>query len=428
MNRLFFNLGQPLGAIASAILVLAFVASVPVQSRSLSNSAISPNQTTSLTNLDETTLDIYTRFAFKLFSRIHQQQTQENIFISPASITNALAMTYNGASGTTQEAMAEALEIQGMSLEDFNQANAALKALLSDEYEAVEISIANSLWLNQNASFLPIFLQQVTEFYQAQLNQLDFTSPTAADEINAWVREQTNNKIGKIIDEINANSILYLMNAVYFKGSWTEAFSEELTEEKPFRMMDGTTRPHPLMSQLGTYLYLENSDIQAISLPYGNGRFSLYVFLPPENVSLDRFYEELNAEQWDNWIKAMRRQEGVIQLPRFELEYSIALNDTLEQIGMGIAFSPNQADFSKMTSEKVHISEVQHKTFVEVNEEGTEAAAVTSVEIRRVSLEEMPEPELFSMIVDRPFFMAIRDNRAQTILFMGSIVNPHTSR
>lgn len=336
-------------------------------------------------------------------------------------------MTYNGAAGSTQAAMAEALEIQGMSLEEFNQANAAVKALLSDEHEAVEISIANSLWLNQTASFLPSFLQQVTEFYQAQLNQLDFAIPTAADEINAWVREQTNDKIGGIIDKTNPESILYLMNAIYFKGSWTESFAEELTEEKPFRMMDGTTRPHPLMSQLGSYLYLENSDIQAISLPYGNGRFSLYVFLPPENVSLDRFYQELNAEQWDNWIKAMQRQEGMIQLPRFELDYSIALNDTLEQMGMGIAFSPNQADFSNMTSENVHISEVQHKTFVEVNEEGTEAAAVTSVGIARVSLEEMPEPELFSMIVDRPFFMAIRDNRTQTILFMGSIVNPRTS-
>lgn len=426
MNKLFFDFGQPLGAIATAILAWTLVTSVPVQSCSLSNSSTSPNQTASLTNLDETT-SIYTPFAFKLFSTIQQQQSQENIFISPASITNALAMTYNGADGTTQMAIAEALEIQGMSLEEFNQANAAIKTLLSEEYEAVEINIANSLWLNQTASFLPNFLQRVTEFYQAQLNRLDFTSPTATDEINAWVREQTNDKIPKIIDEINANDILYLINAIYFKGTWTEAFSEEWTEEKPFRRMDGTTQPHPFMLQIGNYLYLENSEVQAISLPYGNGQFSLYVLLPRETANLDEFYQGLNAEQWDDWIQAMRLQDGVIQLPRFELEYSIALNDTLEQIGMGIAFSPNQADFSKMTTENVHISEVQHKTFLEVNEEGTKAAAVTSLGITRVSLDERPEPELFSMIVDRPFFMAIRDNRTQTILFMGSIVDPPIS-
>lgn len=427
MNRLFFDFGKPLGAIATAILAWTFVSSIPVQSRSLSNSSTSPNQTTTLANRDETPHDIYTQFAFKLFSTIHQQQSQENIFISPASITNALAMTYNGAAGTTQEAMAESLEIQGMSLEEFNQANAAVKALLSDDHEAVEIRIANSLWLNQTASFLPSFLQQVTEFYQAQLNRLDFGSPTAADEINAWVREQTNDKIKGIIDSINPQSILYLMNAIYFKGSWRESFAEELTEERPFHLMDGTTRPHPLMLQYGRYMYLENSEVQAISLPYGNGRFSLYVLLPRETVNLTRFYQELNAEQWNDWINAMELQEGTIRFPRFQLDYSIALTDTLEQMGMGIAFSPNQADFSKMTSENVHISEVQHKTFLELNEEGTTAAAVTSVDIVRVSLEEMPELEPFYMIVDRPFFMAIRDNPTQTILFMGSIVNPATS-
>ena len=427
MNRLFFDFGKPLGAIATAILAGILVTSVPVLSRSLSHSSTSQNQTASLTNLDETT-SIYTHFAFKLFSTIQQQQSQENIFISPASITNALAMTYNGADGTTQMAMAEALEIQGMSLEEFNQANAAVKTLLSDEYEAVEINIANSLWLNQTASFLPNFLQRVTEFYQAQLNRLDFTSPTATDEINAWVREQTNDKIPKIIDQVDDNHILYLMNAIYFRGSWTEAFSEELVEERPFRRMDGTTELHPLMLQVGNYLYLENSEVQAISLPYGNGQFSLYVLLPRETVNLDEFYQALNAEQWNEWIQAMQPQDGMIQLPRFELEYSIALNDTLEQMGMGIAFSPNQADFSKMTSEKVHLSAVQHKTFLEVNEEGTKAAAVTLQGFVRVSLDENPEPELFSMIVDRPFFMAIRDNRTQTILFMGSIVNPRPSR
>ncbi len=426
MNRLFFDFGKPLGAIATAILAGAFVTSVPVQSCSLSNSSTPPNQSDSLTNLDETT-SIYTHFAFKLFSTIQQQQRQENIFISPASITNALAMTYNGADGTTQMAMAEALEIQGMSLDEFNQANAAVKTLLFDEYEAVEINIANSLWLNQTASFLPNFLQRVTEFYQAQLNRLDFTSPTAPDEINAWVREQTNDKIHKIIEQINPDDILYLMNAIYFKGSWTEEFSEELTQELPFRRLDGTTQPHPLMLQVGNYSYLENSEVQAISLPYGNGQFSLYVLLPRETVNFDQFYQELSAEQWTAWIKAMRRQDGMIQLPRFELGYSIALNDTLEQMGMGIAFSPNQADFSKMTAENVHISAVQHKTFLEVNEEGTEAAAVTSMGITRISLDEGPKPERFSMIVDRPFFMAIRDNRTQTILFMGSIVDPRPS-
>ncbi|WP_434222969.1 serpin family protein [Limnospira platensis CENA597] len=217
---------------------------------------------------------------------------------------------------------------------------------------------------------------------------------------------------------------MYLINAIYFKGMWSEPFDKELTQEQPFTLIDGSTKLHPLMFQFGNYLYLENSDFQGISLPYGDdARFSLYVFLPRENVSLDRFYTQLNATQWEEWIKQMRSRPGSIQLPRFKLEYEVGLNDSLKSMGMDIAFDPNQADFSNLTSDNnVRISEVKHKTFVEVNEEGTEAAAVTSVTVVTESTPSIPEP--FSMVVNRPFFLAIRDNQTRTILFMGSIVNP----
>jgi serine protease inhibitor len=424
MHKLSWMWGKKLGAIATTTLVLAIVFAPQVHHRPVQSFSFPRrNSPSAKPSRDQTTRDIYTQFAFNLFSTLQQQQSQENIFISPASISNALAMTYNGAGGTTQEAIARVLEIQGMSVEDFNQMNADLNTSLVDEESGIEISLANSLWLRQDASFLPSFLQRVNESYQAELNQLDFTSPTAADEINAWVREQTQEKIGEILDEVDPLAVLYLLNAIYFKGIWTEAFSEELTYERSFHLMDGTTKPHLFMHQEAEYLYLENSEVQAISLPYSNGQFSLYVLLPQREVNLDRFYQELTAEKWNEWIKGMQLELGIIALPRFELKYSISLNNTLEQMGMAEAFQPGTADFSEMTTQNVYISEVKHKTFLEINEAGTEAAAVTSIGSVLVSMD-APVPDWFEMTVDRPFFLAIRDNRTGTLLFMGSIVDP----
>ena len=361
-----------------------------------------------------------TRFGFKLFAQIYEQQKNKNIFISPKSISAALSMTYNGAKGETQEAIGNTLELSGISLEEINQGNVNLKKSLETADKKVTLNIANSLWLNDTTSFLPDFIQRVAESYGAELTQLDFSDSDSASTINNWVKEKTNNKIESIIDRIEPNQMLFLINAVYFKGLWKTPFTKDATKEAAFTLLDGSTKQHPLMTNAGDYAYYETDTFQAISLPYGEGRWSFYVFLPKPTVTLATFYETMTAENWEQWMNQFRVVPGSITLPRFQLEYEIGLNETLQTLGMEMAFDPQQADFSGISPQPANISQVKHKTFIEVNEEGTEAAAATSIGIVATSV----PPPPFKMVVDRPFFCTIRDNQTGTILFMGSIVDP----
>ncbi|MBD2772941.1 serpin family protein [Iningainema tapete] len=362
------------------------------------------------------------KFGFNLFLEILKKNSDNNIFISPSSVALALAMTYNGASGSTQAAMAQTLELQGISLEQINTSNKALTELLENPEESVQLNIANSLWVKQNFTLNPEFIQRTQDFYKAKVSNLDFNDPTAPSTINNWVSENTNGKINKIIEQISPDERLFLINAIYFKGSWAEKFDKQLSADYPFYLSSGAEIQHPMMSQSGEYRYYENEQFQAVSLPYGDGRLSFYIFLPQQNSNLKDFYQNLNAQNWEKWMTQFSKNKGFIRLPRFKMEYSVTLNDALKALGMQVAFSDN-ANFSAI-AEDLAISEVKHKTFVEVNEEGTEAAAVTSIGIRATSV--IIEKQPFRMIVDRPFFCAIRDNRTKTVLFMGSIENPQS--
>lgn len=371
--------------------------------------------------VDAKLVDANTKFGFKLFSEILKQDSKKNVFVSPTSVAIALSMAYNGASGETQQAMAKALELQGMSLQDINQANETLKASLENADPAVQLSIANSLWAKQGITFKPDFIQTNKQFYSAKVTELDFAKADASSIINNWVKENTRGKINKIVGQLKPSDVLFLINAIYFKGNWTKQFDKSQTTEKPFYLSDGTQKQHPMMSQSGKYRYYENETFQAVTLPYGKGRLSLYVFLPRKNTNLDTFQQQLTLENWQQWINQFGMRQGSIQLPRFKFDYDIQLNSTLKALGMEQAFSAG-ANFSNMTSASVAIDEVKHKTFVEVNEEGTEAAAATSVGMVLTAVRVPQEP--FQMIVDRPFFCAIRDNQTGTVLFMGSIKEP----
>jgi serpin B len=362
-----------------------------------------------------------TKFGFKLYKEILKQDSNKNIFVSPTSVAIALSMTYNGASGETQQAMAKALELQGITLPTVNQANNALKASLENADPEVQLSIANSLWAKQGVTFKPDFMERNRQFYGAKVTELDFANAEATRTINNWVKENTRGKIDQVVDQLKPDDVLFLINAIYFKGNWTKKFDQNQTAERPFYLSNGTQKQHPMMSQSGKYRYYENETFQAVSLPYGKGRLSLYVFLPRENNSLDAFQQQLAVENWQQWMNQFRMRNGSIQLPRFKFDYDIQLNNALKVLGMESAFSDG-ADFSNMTSASVAINEVKHKTFVEVNEEGTEAAAVTSVGVALTSAQ-MPE-EPFQMVVNRPFFCAIRDNQTGTVLFMGSLREP----
>ena len=388
------------------------------------NSMEDQNNKQSGAAVDARLVSANTTFGFKLFAEVARQDGGKNIFISPASVGLALAMTYNGAVGETKQAMQRALEIQGMNHLELNSAYSQLKAALESADPKVQLSIANSLWAKKGLTFNPDFIERNKQFYSADVSELDFGDPGAPTTINSWVSDKTKGKIEKIIDRIDEQAILFLINAIYFKGAWTDEFDKAKTKDDQFTTLAGKQKRHPMMHRSGKYKYFESNGFQAISLPYGGRRVSMYIFLPAKTSSLTEFQKTLNAENWNSWMDEFAESSGEIALPRFKIEYEIGLNDALKALGMGIAFDPGRADFSGIikNSERVFISRVKHKTFAEVNEEGTEAAAATSVEMSTTSVMQPRKP--FRMIVDRPFFCAIRDNRTGSLLFMGSIADP----
>lgn len=365
------------------------------------------------------------KFGLKLLAELRKKEADKNVFISPASVAMAFGMAYNGAAGDTQRALAAALETQGFTLDELNKANDALRKSLMNADPKVQLSIANSLWARQGVGFKDDFLKRNTDFFGASVSELDFADPNASATINGWVARNTKDKIKKIVpDRIPADTVLYLINAIYFKGDWTTKFNKAHTKEMPFTLLGGKQKQHPLMFQDGKFNYFETRDFQAVSIPFGGERLGFYVFLPAANSNLDAFCGQLTAENWEKWMRQFSKHDGDLWLPRFKLEYEASLIPPLKALGMSIAFEPGRADFSGMRSPPpdLFISEVKHKTFVEVNEDGAEAAAVTSIGVSVTSVQ-IPPPR-FAMKVDRPFVCAIRDNKTGAILFIGAIVEP----
>lgn len=358
-------------------------------------------------------------FGFNSIKILAKEEGNKNVFISPSSIALALSMVYNGANGETKNAMQKTLQFQNLSIATINQESLGLINSLKNPDPQVELSVANSVWAKIGADFKKDFLNTVASYFNATISNLDFSDPNAAKTINAWVSKNTQGKIPSIVSfPIPGDLVMYLINAVYFKGSWTVEFDKKLTEDKNFTTAEGISKKHPLMRQRGNMSYLETEDFQSVNLPYGkNKRLSMYVFLPK---NLNNFVQTLDESKWNNWMKRYGEMEGTILLPRFTMEYEKGLIPLLTKLGMGIAFQ-NNADLTGIGKD-LKISEVKHKTYVDVNEEGTEAAAVTSVGISITSVES-PE-KTFYMEVNRPFFFVIRDNQTQEILFMGTIQNP----
>lgn len=363
------------------------------------------------------------RFGLKLFKEIVKEDKDKNIFISPLSVSMALGMTYNGAAGTTREAMQKALELSGLTIEEVNKSYKSLLELLSQLDPKVRFQVANSIWYRKGMSFEQEFIDLNKTYFDALVSELDFDDPKAAEAINGWVDENTNGRITQIVDPpIDPMMVMFLINAIYFKGTWTYEFDKELTKDADFSLPDGSKKRSKLMTREDKFQYFENSDFQAIDLPYGDGDFTMIVFLPRMSKDIDSLIAEFSQENWNRWISNFSERKGTLELPRFTLKYELKLNDVLKALGMTIAFQPFAADFSNMYKgpQDLYISEVKHKTFVEVNEEGTEAAAVTSVGVAMTSV----DPTVFWMRVDRPFIFAIRENKSQTLLFVGKIVEP----
>jgi serine protease inhibitor len=365
-------------------------------------------------------------FGLKLFRQISSAQGDSNVFISPLSVSMALGMTLNGADGTTLEAMEQTLELSGLTLEEINQSYRHLIDLLTGLDPKVQFDIANSIWYKQPDFPAPEadFLQHCQQYFDALVTGLNFSLPEAAPTINAWVEENTNGKIDQIVDDpIDSTICMFLINAIYFKGTWVYRFDENLTQDTLFYRPDGTTSICPLMSQKAFHSYLSTDDFSAVDLPYGDGTYRMTLFLPEEHLGVNDLVVQFEPENLSTWLSQFSSDTVNVFIPRFRLEYGRELKDDLTDLGMGIAFDPNDANFSNMYhlgyGVNVYISKVKHKTFVEVNEEGTEAAAVTDVEMGYTAI-----PENFTFRADRPFIFMIRENESGTILFIGKIVDP----
>jgi serine protease inhibitor len=368
----------------------------------------------------------YNNFGVTLYKLIAAENAGRNVITSPLSISLALAMTRNGAAGETAGEIEQVLGLAGSDREWINGSNAELLEKLDGPTEGVTLDIANSIWCRDGLRFDPLFLERTSGYFGAEARSLDFTSPEAAGIINGWVSEHTGGMIDGIIDEIDPLSILFLINAVYFKGEWQYPFEVEDTSEEDFHLASGEVKRVRMMHKSRMFYYHRGPDYQAVQLPYGGGRMSMFLFLPDSSTSLEQFHDRLTENAFKGWLNgsAFKRRKGSVAVPRFRAEFGTMLGPPLARLGMVKAFDPRKADFSCMViegPEEIWISEILHKAVIEVTEKGTEAAAVTSVNV--VGATFTPE-EPFSMVLDRPFFFAIRDNATGMILFMGSIADP----
>ena len=371
-----------------------------------------------------------TRFGFKLLTELRKTDTWQykNTLISPFSVSIALAMARNGAAGETERSMRDALQLQALDPQSLNANYVFLQRALQAPDSQVTLSIANSLWGAEDIEFDPGFLNRNNQFLDTEISTLDFTDPNNVSTINESVAANTNGGIPTILDAIDSATVLCLISGIYFKGSWQEEFDTLQTRDKPFYLADGSEKQIPMMHRTDLYPYYADEYFQAVSLPFSKGQMGMYIFLPARNTDLNALLAGLSVESWERWMSSFIPQEVSLIMPKFKLQYAAELRDALSLLGMGIAFDRDRADLSRtrVSPQPLYLSYVSHTAIVEVNEEGTEAATGTFVffedDLAEVTEEESIPPIPF--IVDRPFFFAIRDNQTETVLFMGTVVDP----
>lgn len=364
------------------------------------------------------------RFAFKLFRELSRGEATSNLFFSPSSVMLCLALVYELASGETGFEMAETLEIASLDQVGLESEIASLKSAFGARANR-EVSFANSLWLGKHAQIASALAARLRELYDSELTSLDFAAPDAVSLINAWVNARTKGRISRIVSQLSPLAALVAVNAVYFKGRWEKPFEKELTQGAEFHTASGSISHLPMMSQTGSYSYHEDRHLQIVTLPYEGG-VSMIVVLPAAQSDLEGFRQNLTASRLESWTHKSKFQQGVVKLPRFKVDYEAELRDALTALGMHRAFDQDRAQFEHVHSDQppVSLGRVLHRAVGDVNEEGTEAAAVTLAHVFCGSAMNQKPPKLFHMIVDRPFLMVIRDDKTQSVLFMGWINDP----
>jgi serpin B len=364
-------------------------------------------------------------FAFKLLRQLAKDQSGTNIFISPYSATTVLQMACNGAAGQTKTEMQQVLGTTGLAAEAVNAANKDCNWAMNNLGTNVVLRAANAIWYQKGTPVKPAFIACNQQFFGATVDALDFDDPRSVGIMNAWASEKTHSRINGIADGlIDPETDLFLANAVYFKGKWQVPFDVKSTKDRLFHLRAGRQKEVPMMEQTQAFLYRRGSGYQAVRLPYVISDVAMCVFLPDAGSSPEKLIGIMNGDNWQRITEpGFMWREGTVVLPKFKLEYGVELKQPLKALGMRTAFG--KADFSGISDRSLFVSAVRQRTFVEVNEEGTEAAAVTGVPMTRGIATEPPKP--FQMIVDRPFLFLIEDKLTRMILFMGVVYDPGAS-
>lgn len=362
-------------------------------------------------------------FGFGLLRELDRTRADSNIFMSPLSASMALGMTMNGAAGQTFDEMRSSLAFGAQPASEINASYRSLIDMLRALDKTVDFRIASSIWYRNGFPFEQSFLDESRQYFDAKVAGLDFSAPGTPTTINEWVKQSTSGKIDKIVDDpIASDVVMYLINAIYFNGAWTTKFDKAQTRTEQFNTVSGTTAPIAMMRRTDTIRVAETADGQVVDLPYGGGAYSMTILLPKQGKAIRDVVASLTAESWQTAVAGATARQIELQMPKFTMRWEALLNNQLQALGMRHAFQGDVADFTRMShamGKQLYISNVKQKSFVDVHEEGTEAAAVTSVEIRVVCA---CGPTVIR--IDRPFVFAIRERHSGTILFLGKIVRP----
>lgn len=372
------------------------------------------------------------RFSWDLFNRLYQQQPENNLFVSPLSAAMALQMTLQGASGDTAVEMRKALGLENIDDASLRQNFPLLMRKLQRPAEDITLEVANSFWAAKKFNFQAEFLATAKTDFLAEVASVDYFDPAVPGRINAWTAKATHDKITKVIDKIVRPdlTVAFLLNAIYFNSKWTHPFDKSETRNKAFRLENGSTVDVPMMRQFSTLPYRtpnESFPHQAIALPYGKeGKLKMYLFLPMEGKTLKDLQADMQNQSFESLRQSFIHEGGSLELPRFKLENKYTLNEPLKAMGMQKGFKKFEADFTRMSPESLaegmYISYVEQFSYVDLDEEGTEAAAVTVVAMSSTP-SSMPM-RTHSMIVDHPFLFLIHDEETGQILFMGTVTDP----
>ena len=372
--------------------------------------------TVKLTAAQQAQVENSNEFAWKFFKEVSKGE-QEDVFVSPLSVTYALGMLANGAVGDTQKEILEGLEFRSGKVDDINSLCHQLMIESPKLDKSTQLSMANAVVVNKKIQLQPTFQSVVKKQYDALVASKDFGSPATLSFINQWASDHTQGMVPKILERINPDGVSYLLNALYFKGIWYRQFDKKHTKKEAFTKADGTKSQVQMMHQKEQFLIGENEMYQTVVLPYGNGSYEMIVVLPREGKKLSDVLVAMNGKQWKDNLKATRFAEVDLKLPRFTSVYNRELNDVLKLLGMNAMFDPSKANLTKMSAVSSFVSMVLQKAKIEVDEEGSKAAAVTVVETLTTAA---PPSRPIMFHANRPFMYAIAEHSTGTIFFMGT--------